>query len=121
MSAAIIAAVLIAGAVGALARFAVSTLLAGRSAFPWAVLAVNVVGSAIGGAVLGLAVAGAVSPEWRLILLTGFCGGLTTFSTFGVETVQLVIDGKTRTALLSVAGNLVLGVAVAAAAFAAVA
>lgn len=114
MSAAVIAAVLLAGALGALARYGVSRASASRGPFPWAVLVVNVVGSALGGAVLGLAVAGAVSPEWRLILLTGFCGGLTTFSTFSVETVQLVLDGKTRVAVGSVAANLVLGIGAAA-------
>lgn len=118
MSAPVIAAVLIAGVLGALARYGVSRLFAARRGFPWAVLVVNVVGSAVGGAVLGLAFAGAVSPEWRLILLTGFCGGLTTFSTFSVETVQLVLDGKTRVALGSVAANLVLGVTAAALGFA---
>lgn len=114
--------VVVAGAVGAVIRYLVSRAFARPGdAFPWAVLIVNVIGSAIGGAVLGLAVAGDVSPELRLILLTGFCGGLTTFSTFSVETVQLVIDGKWRVAAVSVGANLVLGVAAAAAAFAAVA
>lgn len=117
MSAAVVAAVLLAGAIGALARYGVSRAFAPRPGepptFPWAVLVVNVVGSAIGGAVLGLAYSGAVSADWRLILLTGFCGGLTTFSTFSVETVQLVIDGRTRVALVSVATNLVLGIGAA--------
>jgi CrcB protein len=113
----VIAAVLLAGALGALARFGVSRALASRPRFPWAVLLVNVVGSAIGGVVLGLAEAGGLSPEWRLILLTGFCGGLTTFSTFSVETVQLVLDGRSRIALGSVAANLTLGIAAAAAGY----
>ena len=114
----IIAAVIVAGAVGALLRHVVSRRFSGtRTSFPWAVLVVNVAGSAIGGLVLGLATAGAVSSDVQLILLTGFCGGLTTFSTFSVETIQLVLDGKARTALVSVALNLVLGVGVAALAF----
>jgi CrcB protein len=119
VSAAVVAAVLLAGAIGALARYGVSRLNGSNSVenFPWAVLVVNVVGSAIGGAVLGLAYSGVVSADWRLILFTGFCGGLTTFSTFSVETVQLVIDGRTRVAIGSVAANLVLGVAAAAIGF----
>ena len=114
----IIAAVIVAGAVGALLRHLLSRRLSGTAnPFPLAVLIVNVTGSAIGGLVLGLATAGAVSSDLRLILLTGFCGGLTTFSTFSVETIQLVLDGKARYAVMSVALNLVLGVGVAALTF----
>ncbi len=120
MNAAVIAAVVVAGALGAVARYLVSRALAPKSRFPWAVLVVNVVGSALGGALLGLAEAGAVSADLRLILLTGFCGGLTTFSTFSVETIQLVLDGKGRTAAVSVVTNLALGTLVAALAYLAV-
>ena len=87
------------------------------SGVPLAVLLVNTLGSALAGAVLGLAEAGAVSPDLRLILLTGFCGGLTTFSTFSVETIQLIVDGRWRTAIGSVSANLVLGIGAAALAY----
>ena len=106
-------AVIAAGAVGALARYLVSRAFAAAH-YPWAVLVVNVVGSAIGGAVFGLATRAALSADVRLVLLTGLCGGLTTFSTLSVETVQLVLEGRTRTAVSSIAANLVLGVAAAA-------
>jgi fluoride exporter len=105
----VIALVLAAGAAGAVIRFLVVSLVPS----PWAVLAVNVAGSFVGGLLIG-----ATTGELQLILLTGFCGGLTTFSTFSVETVQLVLAGSTKKAALSVALNLVLGVAAAAAAFA---
>ena len=111
----IVALTLVAGALGAVLRFLTSRAFAARPV--GAVLVVNVVGSAIGGAVLGLAQAGSVSGDIRLILLTGFCGGLTTFSTFGVETIQLVMEGKAKLALASVATNLVLGVGAAALAY----
>ena len=97
-----IALVLLAGALGAVLRYLASHL-------PWGVLLVNVVGSLIA----GLAAAG-LTGDARLILLTGFCGGLTTFSTFSVETVQAVIEGRWRRATLSVALNLVLGIGAAA-------
>jgi len=113
----IAAAVIIAGALGAVLRYLVARAFASRAGFPWAVLIVNVVGSAIGGAVLGLAVVGGVDAGIRLILLTGLCGGLTTFSTFSVETIQYLTEGKWRVALGSVAANLVLGVGAAAAAY----
>lgn len=104
-----IALVLLAGAGGALVRFGIQRLIAA----PWAVLVVNVVGSLIGGVLIG-----ATSGDLQLILLTGLCGGLTTFSSFTVETVQLVLEGRARTALLSVGLNLGLGIGAAALGFA---
>jgi CrcB protein len=109
-------ALLVAGALGALARYGTTVAFAGR-ALPWAVLVVNAAGSAVGGAVVALAEHAAVSADLRAVVVTGFCGGLTTFSTWTVETVQLVERGRWRTALLSVAANLVLGVGAAAAAY----
>ncbi|HEY4224362.1 MAG TPA: CrcB family protein [Pseudolysinimonas sp.] len=119
MNAALVAAVLGAGAVGALLRYAVSHWAARRRApgasgtFPQAVLLVNAVGSLVGGIVIGALQAGSITADARLIALTGFAGGLTTFSTFSVETIQLAMDGKARTAVLSVLANLALGVALA--------
>jgi CrcB protein len=122
-------AVIAAGAAGSVVRYAVSLAFARRPGvgrqpgfarqpgFGWAVLTVNLAGSLVGGAVLALAERAAVSADVRVILLTGLCGGLTTFSTFSVETVELVRAGKTRVAALSVAGNLVLGVGAAALAY----
>jgi fluoride exporter len=109
--------VLLAGAAGAVLRFLAARLLATRSRFPFAVLLVNVIGSAIGGAVLALAERGGVGADVRLVLLTGLCGGLTTFSTFSVETVQLVEQGRAKLAFLNVSSNLVLGLAAAAGAY----
>lgn len=113
MTALVIAATLGAGAVGALLRYLVSRAFAARGPFPWAVLLVNVAGSAIGGVVVGLAERGDVAADIRFIIVSGLCAGLTTFSTWSVETVQLVLDGKARVAILSVAANLVLGVGAA--------
>src|SRR5215831_6223887 len=54
----------------------------------------------IGGYIVGLAIAlfasySALAPEWRLFVITGFCGGLTTFSTFSAEIVELLQQGRT--------------------------
>lgn len=112
MSAGLAAAVLAAGAIGALLRFGV-TLLAGRrpARVPWAVLVVN----AIGSLVAGFAAASPIGEALRLVVVTGFAGGLTTFSTLSVETVQLVLDRRTGAAVASIAANLVLGTGAAAA------
>ena len=121
MSPLVIVVALLAGAVGAALRY-VASILIGRttSRLPLAVLLVNVVGSLIGGVVLGLVQSGAIGTDARLVVLSGLAGGLTTFSTFSTETVQLAIAGRWRTAALSVAANLVLGVGAAVVGFAVV-
>ena len=117
MTAAIITTVIIVGALAAAARYLVTRLF-GNSRFPWAVLVVNVVASGIGGAVLALSARAEISSDVQLIVLTGLCGGLSTFSTLSVETIQLVLEGKTAVAVRSVLANLALGVGAAAAAYA---
>jgi CrcB protein len=67
----------------------------------------TVVANMVGGYIIGLAIAfSAASPtlssEWRLLIITGFCGGLTTFSTFSAETVALIQEGKLLWALGSI-------------------
>lgn len=113
---AVVAAV-IAGAIGAAVRWRLSRALADRAGFPWAILVVNVVGSGIGGAVLGLAERGVVSGDIRLVLVGGLCGGLTTFSTWSVETIELVQSGRWRAAAINVGATLALSLGVAATAF----
>ena len=65
----------------------------------------------IGGYVVGVAMAffatyPAVAPEWRLLIITGFCGGLTTFSTFSAELVTLMQQGRALWALGAAAAHL---------------
>lgn len=115
----VVAAALIAGALGALLRYGTTRLFARlHDELPWAVLAVNAVGSLIGGVVLGLVTTGAIGPDIQLIVMGGFAGGLTTFSTFSVETVQLALARRWGIVVATVAANLVLGIGAAAAGFA---
>lgn len=118
MTPVVVVAVLVAGALGAVLRYLVSIALAAHLArVPAGVLTVNVIGSAVAGVALGLAEAGAWDPAVRLVVISGFCGGLTTFSTFADETVDLIIEGQVRAAALSVGANVVLGIGACAAAW----
>lgn len=87
----------IGGFVGSVARYLVAILFAGQvaSVFPIATLTVNVVGCFVIGILFGLFDRGSIlSPEWRMLLTTGFCGGFTTFSTFSYESLRLMQDGE---------------------------
>ncbi len=100
------------GFCGATLRWYLSSVVHERfeGAFPLGTLLVNLVGCAALGALWGLVDGGrAVSEELRLFLSVGLLGGLTTFSTFGLETVSLWRDGEEGLAFLSVAANLALG------------
>lgn len=101
----LVLAVAVGGALGAVLRHLASVSLAGRGRIPWGVLVVNVAGSFIAGLALGLP----LDPTAKLIVLTGFCGGLTTFSTLSVDTLQLILDGKRRAAAANVLLTLALG------------
>jgi CrcB protein len=87
----------IGGFVGSIARYLVAVLFASQisSVFPFGTLAVNVVGCFLIGILFALSDRGNIlSPELRILLTTGFCGGFTTFSTFSYESLQLMQDGE---------------------------
>lgn len=110
----VVVAVLVAGAVGAVLRYALSRAFPVRPGhLPGGILVVNVVGSGVAGALIGLAERAALDGDLRLILVTGFCGGLTTFSTWTVETIELLDGGRWRAAVLNVVVTLVLGIGAA--------
>jgi fluoride exporter len=103
-----IAAVSLGASLGALLRWWLGTALNSHfPAVPPGTLAANL----IGGYVVGVAVAAfaaypALSPEWRLFVITGFCGGLTTFSTFSAELVTLMQQGRAAWAMGAAAMHL---------------
>jgi CrcB protein len=117
VSPALVIAVLASGALGALARYGISLAFIRATRFPRAVLVVNVAGCLLGGGVLALFHGGIIDSGLHLILLTGIAGGLTTFSTFSVETLQFALSGRWRTAVANVVINLVLGFGAAMAAY----
>lgn len=80
--------------------------------FPWGTAVVNVGGCFLIGFLMTLALEiSAMRPEVRLFLVTGILGGLTTFSTFGYETVRFVQEGASVAALANLGLNLVAGLA----------
>lgn len=78
-------------------------------AFPWGTMAVNVAGCFLIGLLSGLSLGGQISPTTKLILVTGFCGGFTTFSTFMNENLLLGRDGSILSAVLYTLLSLALG------------
>jgi CrcB protein len=102
--------VAVGGAVGSVSRFLLGAYVQQRvgAAFPVGTLLVNVTGSLLLGFLLRYALATeAISPEVRVLLTTGFCGGYTTFSTFSYETAALIEDGQYDRAALYVALSVV--------------
>jgi len=108
-----ILAIAIGAALGALLRWQLGTRL--DSIFPTippGTLAANLIGAyVIGLGIAFFATFPAISPEWRLLVITGFCGGLTTFSTFSAEIVTLLQQGRISWALGAVAAHVVGSVA----------
>ena len=109
--------VLLGGALGAPVRYVVDLMVQSRhdSVLPWGTFVVNAAGSLVLGATAGGVVA-AGGPDWVLTLAgTGFCGALTTFSTFSFETVRLAEERALGAAAVNVAGSVVVGAAACAA------
>jgi CrcB protein len=118
-------AVAVGGAIGSMARFWMTgamTALTGPR-FPWGTLAINIIGSFVIGLVAGFTLTPArmgVHPDVRIFLMTGICGGFTTFSAFSLQTLELIqsgdvvpaagyILGSVTLCLLAVWGGWVLG------------
>ena len=102
----------IGGALGSVARYGLSSLVAQGfgETFPWGTLLVNVSGSLVIGAFAGLTGPDGrllVAPDARQFVMVGICGGYTTFSSFSLQTLNLVRDGD----LLRAGMNVVLSVA----------
>lgn len=102
-------AVALGGALGALARYSLDRLIERRSfsVFPWSTFTINVSGCLLVGCAVAALVDRHHTPAWlRFGVVMGALGGYTTFSTFGQETLDLVVEGKPSVAVLYALGTL---------------
>ena len=104
--------VLLGGAVGSLARYVTGVAVMHRyyGRFPLGTLIVNVSGCFLIGVIMTLiGEKPAAHPNWRLLLVIGFLGGFTTFSSFAYETYMAVRDGNRWIGLMNIVSSVVLG------------
>ena len=102
--------------IGALARWGLGLWLSPGGLIPWGTLAANIVGGYLIGVCLATFQAmPALDPVWKLLLVTGFLGGLTTFSSFSAEVVGFMLAERyllaLSTVLVHVAGSLLMTIA----------
>ncbi|MGW0769956.1 fluoride efflux transporter CrcB [Streptomyces sp. NPDC002676] len=107
--------VVLGAVVGAPLRYLTDRAVQARhdSVFPWGTFAVNITGCLILGTLTGAVSAGAAGPHLQLLLGTGLCGALTTYSTFSYETLRLTEAGAGLYAALNVVASVVAGLAAA--------
>jgi len=105
--------VLIGGSIGAVTRFQLSTWVNQigqvKSIFPFGTLTVNLIGCFLAGLVWGISTETTMKPETRIFLLTGFMGGFTTFSSYALESYNLLANGEVRKAVLNIFANNICG------------
>ncbi len=106
-------AVAVGGAIGSVARFwmtgAMTALTGAR--FPWGTLLINILGSFVIGLVAGITLTPArmgMHPDVRIFLMTGICGGFTTFSAFSLQTLELIQTGDLVPAFGYILGSVAL-------------
>ena len=109
-------AVALGGAMGSVARFWLTSAMTALTGprFPWGTLLINVLGSFVIGLVAGITLTPArvgMHPDLRIFLMTGVCGGFTTFSAFSLQTLELMQAGDMVPALGYAMGSVVFCVA----------
>jgi fluoride exporter len=98
------------GGIGSMLRYGTSLLMKPKL-FPFATLAVNIIGCFIIGLVFAMSIKEqGISANWKLFLATGICGGFTTFSAFSLENLELLQTGKIGIALTYIILSIVLGI-----------
>ena len=106
--------IMLAGALGAASRYGLTVIITnwmsrGGRAFPLGTLVINVLGTLLLSILVTLILHRVVDAEWRFVLGTGFLGAFTTFSTFALESEELLAGGDWKSAAWYIGGNLLLG------------
>lgn len=103
---------IVAGGLGASLRYASTILITTKKmSFPLAIFISNVLGSFIAGAAAALLARELLSEDLAFVLIAGFCGGLTTMSTFAADSIELMTAGKWKTAGINIIGSTVTSIA----------
>jgi fluoride exporter len=101
--------VFLGGGLGSLCRFGLALWLPPEEGYPWATLLANGISCVLLGILVALATKPFFSPELRLLLMTGFCGGFSTFSTFSNELVLMLRQAQYLPAGLYLFGSIGMG------------
>src|SRR5919107_3640789 len=96
------------GAAGSMLRYSLQKLIPAQS-FPYGTFAANLAGCLLIGCFWALFQKGTLNTDGRLLLMTGFCGGFTTFSAFTLESIQLLQTGRAGTFILYITASIALG------------
>lgn len=103
--------IILGGGIGSACRYLMSTF-ANRhfgNSFAWGTMTVNLLGCLLIGFLVGLVDRSILSKAYRLFLVTGFLGGFTTFSSFSLESIGMMLEGSIGKGLLNIGVNIVLG------------
>lgn len=103
--------IILGGGLGSACRYLIS-LAAGRrlgETFAWGTMTVNLLGCLFIGFLIGLIDKSIISREFRMLLVTGFLGGFTTFSTFSLESTRMILSGAVDKALINIGINVIVG------------
>ena len=103
--------VFIGGGIGSMLRYGISRVVPYAGGFPIATFMANLISSFILGYLLAQAFRNNLSQEYRWLLMSGLCGGFSTFSTFSAENFQLMEEGAYKLMIFYVICSVVLGIA----------
>ncbi|MEN0003218.1 MAG: fluoride efflux transporter CrcB [Bacteroidota bacterium] len=102
--------VFLGGGLGSICRYGIGLLLQPyKLQFPYATLIANAISCVILGILIGLSLKNQLHQRMQLLLMTGFCGGFSTFSTFSSETFLLFEQGQLNAAFFNIFGSVIIG------------
>lgn len=101
--------VFLGGGLGSVLRFCISNYVKSEGGFPWATFITNLMACFIIGILVSLSLKSHLTSNQRLLLITGFCGGFSTFSTYSYETMALIQNGNYWLAGVYVVSSIVFG------------